>query len=61
VRIYCRIRVFGWSKGKLLAVINYHSACVNTVQFASQLCPDSDSNLLISGSKDGVISTWKLY
>ena len=53
--------MFSWSKGKPLAVIHYHMLTVNTVQFASASCLPSDSSLLMSGSQDGIISTWKLY
>ena len=56
-----RVRVFGWKKGKLLAILNYHSAAVHCVSFAGPQAQLEDSNLMICGSKDERISLWKLY
>lgn len=56
-----RIRVFGWKRGKPLAILNYHSATVHCVSFAGQESHSEDSNLMICGSKDERISLWKLY
>lgn len=56
-----RVRVFGWKKGKPLAVLNYHSATVHCVSFAGHHALLEDSNLLVCGSKDERISLWKLY
>ena len=56
-----RVRVFGWKKGKPLAILNYHSAVVHCVSFAGDKAQLEDSNLMICGSKDERISLWKIY
>ena len=56
-----RIRVFGFKKGKPLAILNYHSATVNCIAFAGVNAPPEDRNLLVCGSKDKRISLWRLY
>ena len=53
--------MFGWKKGKPLAILNYHSAAVHCVSFAGPQVQLEDSNLMICGSKDERISLWKLY
>lgn len=58
---YCRIRVFGFKKGKPLAILNYHSATVNCLTFAGVCGPPEDKNMLVCGSKDKRISLWKIY
>ena len=42
----CRIRVFGWKKGKPLAILNYHTATVNCVSFADSAVLQEHTNLL---------------
>eukprot|EP00731_Ephydatia_muelleri_P022930 Em0015g513a len=57
-----RVRVFGFKKGKPLALLNYHSATVNAVAFTPGCgTPAEHSNLLACGSKDERISLWRLY
>lgn len=53
--------MFGFKKGKPLAILNYHSATVNCVAFAGLSAPPEDSNFLVCGSKDKRISLWRLY
>lgn len=56
-----RIRLFTWMKGSSLAIINYHSRPINCITFAGSTTFHNDRNLLLCGSKDEVISVWKLY
>lgn len=53
--------MFGWKKGKPLAILNYHSAAIHCVRFAGHRALPDDSNLMMCGSKDSRISLWKLY
>lgn len=55
-----RIRVFGCKKGKPLAVLDYHSGTIQSIAFTGSSLAHR-SNLMISGSKDGRVSLWKLY
>ena len=55
------VRVFGWKKGKPLAILNYHSAAVHCISFTGYQTQLEDTNLMICGSKDERISLWKLY
>lgn len=50
-----RIRLFGAKKLKRLAIMTYHTASVNCLDFSSQ------SLLLAAGSKDKHISIWSVY
>ena len=49
-----KIRVFGWKRLKVLAILKYHTEIVN------KLCFNQD-NLLAAGSKDGRISVLDVY
>lgn len=49
-----RVRVFHWRTMKPLAVLDFHSASVHCVAFATD-------GLLAAGSKDQRISIWSLY
>ena len=53
--------MFGFKKGKPLAILNYHSATVNCVAFAGVGAQTEDSNCLLCGSKDKRISLWRIY
>ena len=59
--IMCRIRVFGFKKGKPLAILNYHSSTVNCLAFPGPSAQTENRNLLVCGSKDKRISLWRLY
>lgn len=59
--IHYRIRIFGWKKGKPLAVLNYHSSTVNTCSFLPNTASTKSSNLIVCGSKDERVSMWKIY
>ena len=50
-----QVRVFHYSKGKPLAVLQYHKAGVNDVVVDSRTC------VLASASKDGSIALWNVY
>ena len=58
---FFRIRVFGFKKGKPLAILNYHSASVTCVAFPGPGAQDENRNFLVCGSKDKRISLWRLY
>ena len=51
--------MFGFKKGKPLAILNYHSATVTCVAFPGPSA--EDRNFLVCGSKDKRISLWRLY
>ena len=50
-----QVRVFHYSKGRPLAVLQYHKAGVNDVVF------DARTRVLASASKDGGIALWSVY
>ncbi|XP_031553394.1 guanine nucleotide-binding protein subunit beta-like protein 1 isoform X2 [Actinia tenebrosa] len=54
-----RIRIYSWKTLKPLAVLNYHSETVNSLDFSAHL-PDNGI-LMAAGSKDCRISLWSLY
>ena len=54
------IRVFGWKKVKLLAVLMYHSQGISSVSF-SKSCVSEQAMLLAAASRDKRISIWSLY
>lgn len=54
----CRIRLFAWTKGTPLAILKYHSLTVNCVTFATN---ETHNNVILCGSKDEIVSVWKLY
>ena len=50
-----QVRVFHYSKGRPLAVLQYHKAGVSDVVF------DAHTRVLASASKDGTIALWSVY
>ncbi|EDO44526.1 predicted protein [Nematostella vectensis] len=54
-----RVRVHSWKSLKPLAVLNYHCATVNTVEFSSE--SSAGRMLMAAGSKDSRISLWDIY
>ena len=52
--VYCRIRVFGCKRMKLLALLKFHSQGISYVCFTGD-------NLIAAACNDGKISLWDVY
>lgn len=54
-----RVRLFGWKRLRPLAVLQYHTDMVLSVDFSDH--QDPKQRLLAAGSKDQRISLWSIY